>query len=273
MKLHNMAIRIIVSLVAVPVILFAAIAGKGFFLAFVLLLAVMGYGEFLEFARKKSSFSLVVSGYATVIALVANAYFHAVDYYVIILVSLILTMLVELFRNKQSAINNLGATFLGILYVGILFSSLVELRQFYSDLQYEHGGYLVIAILATIWICDSAAYFGGISLGKHKLFPRVSPKKSWDGAVFGFSFSIFAMVIAHNTIVTFLSSWDAIIIGIIVGTVGQMGDLVESLLKRDAGIKDSSHLIPGHGGMLDRFDSLMFVAPVVLLYMKFFVSK
>jgi len=272
MKLHNMAIRIIVSLVAIPVILFAAIAGKGYFLAFTLLLAIIGYGEFLEFARKKSSFSLAVSGYATVIAIVANAYFHAVDYYVIILISLMLTMLVELFRNKNSAINNLGATFLGILYVGILFSALVELRQFYSDMQYERGGYLIIAILATIWICDSAAYFGGISLGKHKLFPRVSPKKSWEGAVFGFCFAIFAMVIAHNTIVTFLSSWDAIIIGII-GTVGQMGDLVESLLKRDAGIKDSSHLIPGHGGMLDRFDSLMFVAPVVLLYMKFFVSK
>jgi phosphatidate cytidylyltransferase len=268
-----MAIRIIVSLVAIPVILFAAIAGKGYFLAFTLLLAIIGYGEFLEFARKKSSFSLAVSGYATVIAIVANAYFHAVDYYVIILISLMLTMLVELFRNKNSAINNLGATFLGILYVGILFSALVELRQFYSDMQYERGGYLIIAILATIWICDSAAYFGGISLGKHKLFPRVSPKKSWEGAVFGFCFAIFAMVIAHNTIVTFLSSWDAIIIGIIVGTVGQMGDLVESLLKRDAGIKDSSHLIPGHGGMLDRFDSLMFVAPVVLLYMKFFVSK
>jgi phosphatidate cytidylyltransferase len=273
MKLNNTAIRIIVSVIAIPVILFAAIAGNGYFLAFTLVLAILGYGEFIEFARKKSSFSLVVSGYATVIALVANAYFHAVDYYVIIIVSLIVTMLVELFRNKQSAINNLGATFLGILYVGILFSSLVELRQVYNGLEYERGGYLIIAILATIWICDSAAYFGGTLLGKHKLFPRVSPKKSWEGAIFGFSFAIFAVVIAHNTIVTFLSSWDAIIIGIIVGTIGQMGDLVESLLKRDAGIKDSSHLIPGHGGMLDRFDSLLFVAPVVLLYIKFFVSK
>lgn len=273
MKLHNTAVRIIVSLIAIPVILFAAIAGNGYFLAFTLVLAIIGYSEFVEFARKKSSFSLIASGYLTVLALVANAYFHAVDYYIIILVSVIVTMLVELFRNKQSAINNLGATFLGILYVGILFSSFVELRQVYSGLQYERGGYLVIAILATIWICDSAAYFGGTALGKHKIFPRVSPKKSWEGAVFGFSFAIFAMVIAHNTIVTFLSSQDAIIIGIIVGTVGQMGDLVESLLKRDAGIKDSSHLIPGHGGMLDRFDSLMFVAPVVLLYVKFFVSK
>ncbi len=273
MKLNNTAVRIIVSLIAIPVILFAAIAGNGYFLAFTLVIAILGYGEFVDFGRKKSSFSLAATGYATVIALVANAYFHAVDYYAIIIASLIITMLVELFRNKHSAIHNLGATFLGILYVGILFSSIVELRQFYGGMEYERGGYLVIAILATIWVCDSAAFFGGTALGKHRLFPRVSPKKSWEGAIFGFVFAILTMIAAKNIIAGFLSTRDAVIIGIIAGTIGQMGDLVESLLKRDAGIKDSSNLIPGHGGMLDRFDSLMFVAPVVLLYVKFFISK
>ena len=132
------------------------------------------------------------------------------------------------------------------------------------------GGFLVISILATIWICDSAAYFAGISFGKHKLFPRVSPKKSWEGAIFGFIFAILTMILAHFLVLDFLSFNEAIILGIIIGIVGQIGDLIESLIKRDAQVKDSSSLIPGHGGVLDRFDSLLYSAPVILLYLRFF---
>ncbi|MFZ1281640.1 MAG: phosphatidate cytidylyltransferase, partial [Ignavibacteriaceae bacterium] len=131
------------------------------------------------------------------------------------------------------------------------------------------GGYLIISIFASIWICDSAAFFGGTALGKHKLFHRVSPKKSWEGAIFGFVFAILAMILAKNLVLDFLSLKDAIAIGLITGTIGQIGDLAESLLKRDAGVKDSSNLIPGHGGIFDRFDSLLFSAPVIYLYLTY----
>jgi phosphatidate cytidylyltransferase len=153
--------------------------------------------------------------------------------------------------------------------MGIFGSTLVGIREFYPDINglYNNGGYLIISILATIWICDSAAFFGGTALGKHKLFPRVSPKKSWEGAIFGFVFAILAMILAKNIVLDFITLKDAIVIGFIIGTLGQIGDLTESLLKRDAGVKDSSNLIPGHGGIFDRFDSLLFSSPIIYLYL------
>ncbi|HEX9740327.1 MAG TPA: phosphatidate cytidylyltransferase, partial [Ignavibacteriaceae bacterium] len=130
--------------------------------------------------------------------------------------------------------------------------------------------YLIISIFAAIWICDSAAYYGGTALGKHKLFARVSPNKTWEGAGFGFVFAVITIVLAKIIILNFLSLGTAIAIGIIIGLFGQIGDLIESLFKRDAGVKDSSSVIPGHGGIFDRFDSLLYTAPVILLYLKYF---
>ena len=129
----------------------------------------------------------------------------------------------------------------------------------------------MISIFAMIWICDSAAFHVGSALGKHKLFPRVSPQKSWEGAVAGLIAAILVALAAKYLVLTFLPVTSAIVLGAIVGTIGQLGDLTESLLKRDAGVKDSSTLIPGHGGVFDRFDSLLLVAPCAYLYLEYFV--
>jgi phosphatidate cytidylyltransferase len=149
----------------------------------------------------------------------------------------------------------------------------VLIREIFSqsELLYSEGGYLIISIMIAIWVCDSAAFFIGSAFGKHKLFPRVSPNKSWEGAVAGFVFAIVSMIAAKAIFLDILTLTDSIIIGTIVGTVGQIGDLVESLVKRDAGVKDSSAIIPGHGGIFDRFDSLLFTAPVVYIYLHFTV--
>jgi phosphatidate cytidylyltransferase len=176
-----------------------------------------------------------------------------------------------LFRNKGSAIINIGTTLLGIFYIGLFAAALLGLREFYPHIGnlYIRGGYIIISVFASIWICDSAAYYGGTALGRHKLFPRVSPKKSWEGAIFGFVFAVLTLVLAKIILLDFLS-WNTVIaIGIITGVFGQIGDLVESLIKRDAGVKDSSGIIPGHGGVLDRFDSILYTAPVILLYLKY----
>jgi phosphatidate cytidylyltransferase len=103
------------------------------------------------------------------------------------------------------------------------------------------------------------------------LFARVSPKKTWEGAVWGLAASILTMIAAQHFFLVYLEIYQAVLIGLIIGVFGQMGDLVESLFKRDAGVKDSSALIPGHGGVLDRFDSLIFVAPILYLYIDFVV--
>ena len=202
-------------------------------------------------------------------------------------------VLVELFRNNGSALINVAVTLFGVFYVSFFLGSFVGLRELFvpadfpiflyfnvhgieiaADIVekvYAWGGYTVITVLASIWVCDSAAFFAGRAWGRHKLFPRVSPNKTWEGAVAGFIGAVLAFVAARELALPYMTMTSAIVCGSIVGVFGQLGDMVESLLKRDAGVKDSSGLIPGHGGVMDRFDSLILVSPVIFLYLDFIV--
>jgi len=264
--------RVIVSLVGVPLILIASYLGGYYFLTLVAIISLFSFYEFSLLAKNKSANVNLPLGVLIIFILILNQFKIFADLEVIIVVSSLLLLTVELFRNKGSAIYNLGSTFLGIFYIGIFASSLIALRKFHFSTVESNvdGAYLIISILASIWIGDSAAYYGGITFGKHKLFPRVSPKKSWEGAIFGFIFSVVTLILAKLIILDFLSWMNVLVIGIIIGTVGQIGDLVESMLKRDSEVKDSSSLIPGHGGFFDRFDSLFFSAPAIWIYLKYF---
>jgi len=120
-----------------------------------------------------------------------------------------------------------------------------------------------------VWSCDTAAYAVGRAFGRTKLMPSVSPGKSLEGAIAGLLASIGGALLARLWFAHYLTALDAVVLGALVGVFGQLGDLVESLLKRDAELKDTSTLIPGHGGVLDRFDSLLFAAPIVYYYLLF----
>lgn len=201
-----------------------------------------------------------------------------------LIIGVVATLIAEMRRAVPSPITNNSVTVLGFVYVGLFLASVIGIRQLFSvaipgelllganaaaanvDAS-SYGAYMVIATLVTIWICDSAAYYVGRALGKHKMAPRISPKKTWEGGIGGAVFAVATMVGFRFWLLDFLSLGDAIVLGLIVGTLGQVGDLAESHFKRDAGIKDSSQLIPGHGGVFDRFDSLLFVAPLVYLYL------
>lgn len=261
--------RIIVSVAAIPFIGLAAYFGGLLFLIFVLGIALISFFEFSILVKSKGTNPNLIFGLTSVVLILLNVYFEWLDFYILILLISFILLIVELYRDNNSAILNLGSTFLGIFYIGVFSASLLSIRELFnfSNQLYEQGGLLIIALFVTIWICDSAAFFLGTAFGKHKLFPRVSPKKSWEGAIAGFIFSILTMIAAHFILLDFLSLVDSFIIGTIVGTVGQIGDLIESLIKRDANVKDSSALIPGHGGVFDRFDSLLFSAPVVYVYL------
>jgi phosphatidate cytidylyltransferase len=176
----------------------------------------------------------------------------------------------EMWRNKPNALVNVTMTIAGVAYVTLNLSVLMVLRdiaepEFMGTIS-ETGGALVLSLFGSVWACDSVAYFVGMAIGKHKIFPRVSPKKSWEGSIAG----------ALGAIAAFwgFSAWwmpnmeitTILVIGSIVGIGGQIGDFAESWLKRDAVIKDSSAILPGHGGVLDRFDSMLFVAPLVWAY-------
>jgi phosphatidate cytidylyltransferase len=212
---------------------------------------------------------------------------------IVALCSIAVVSLAELFRNDGSAILNLGTTIFGVFYISVLLATLVGVREVFLPLDfpmhayfggeesffdqhlvatvYTWGGYTVVSLFACIWLCDTAAYFAGRAVGKHKLFPRVSPNKTWEGALAGFLVAVAAGLVAKFLVLEYLTIAQAAIFGAIAGTFGQAGDLVESLLKRDAGAKDSSSIIPGHGGVFDRFDSLILASPIVYLYLEFIV--
>jgi phosphatidate cytidylyltransferase len=269
----NTAKRVLISVVAIPVILAASYVGSVYFFTFVLAIALISFYEYSMLVKAKGANINTWVGFLSIIFILVNQVNYVFDTYSFLLILLLLLTAVELFRNNGSVIFNIGSTLLGIFYIGLFSGSLLSIREFFpaiGDL-YTRGGYLIISIFIGIWVCDSAAFFGGTALGKHKLFPRVSPNKSWEGAIFGFLFAVISMILLKPVILDFLSWTNVIIIGIIIGGVGQIGDLIESLIKRDAGVKDSSNLIPGHGGIFDRFDSILFTAPVILLYMKYFL--
>jgi phosphatidate cytidylyltransferase len=117
----------------------------------------------------------------------------------------------------------------------------------------------------TVWIMDTGAYFIGVRFGHHKLWPRISPKKSWEGFWGGLGSATLAAALMAHFWLPGVSAWQGALLGVLVGCVGPLGDLSESLFKRQSGVKDSSQLIPGHGGVLDRVDSFIFVAPAVYL--------
>ena len=184
-----------------------------------------------------------------------------------------LTIIFELFRNKESATLNIAATTWGLFYPTFFFSFHILIRELPKsvDLSYTAGGSWILIMLVCIWICDTAAYFVGSTLGKHKLFERVSPNKTMEGAIAGLVSSIITAWIFHITLVKTIPLIHCLVIGLIVGIMSQIGDLVESLFKRDAGVKDSSSILPGHGGFLDRFDAPLFVAPLFYVYLRFVV--
>ncbi len=212
-------------------------------------------------------------------------------FFVVFVLIVLLVCLIELFRNAGSPLLNIAVTLLGIVYISLFLGTLIGIRERFVPLAfpmlrffpsessfmnaasiaevYSWGGYTVISLFACIWICDTAAYVVGRSMGRHKLFPRVSPNKTWEGAVAGLLAAIGAALAARALLLEYMTFAQAGVFGLAIGVFGQLGDFVESLLKRDAGVKDSSSIVPGHGGVFDRFDSLIFVSPIVYLYLGF----
>ena len=189
------------------------------------------------------------------------------------LVTLIYLLISELYAKAEDPINNWAYTMFSQLYVALPFSllSVLAFRATPAGVVYT---YLIpLCVFVFLWINDTGAYCCGSLLGKHKLFPRVSPGKSWEGSIGGFIFVAAAAVgiwyytetYGLNTVQLSMGEW--IGLGWTVALFGTWGDLVESLFKRTLGIKDSGNILPGHGGMLDRFDSSLLAIPAAVVYL------
>lgn len=266
--------RLAVILLGVPCLFFITQRGGLFFLLLVDLIILLGLREFYILMKAKGYRPFEALGYFCALAISGYAWRQGVAVPLILTGSLILIMIREVFRSEISrALGHMAVTVFGIMYIGWLGSHLVMLRQLPAAVGVDDGigARLVFFAALLTWATDTSAYLFGVALGRHKLIPRISPNKTVEGAIGGLVGAAFAGWICTRTFTPFLTPLAGILIGAVVGVVGQLGDLVESLIKRDVGIKDSAELIPGHGGALDRFDSLLFTVPVLYYYFRFFI--
>lgn len=273
MGLEKFGVRTLVSVIFGPLIILSAWQGGLVFLALVISLVVLAMLEFYHMATQKFTHPNKYIGVGTGVLLLLMFYYQKTEYLLLLLtIAFLCLLIIELFRNEIAPILNVSNTLGGVFYVALLLGFLILVREFpLGPLGYHYGGYIVILMFLAVWICDSTAYILGSRLGRHKLFPRVSPNKTIEGTVFGFAFAILTAYLCYLFFLKKLGLVHVLTIGAICGSVGQVSDLIESLFKRDANVKDSSNIIPGHGGILDRFDSEMLVAPVVYLYLRFVI--
>ena len=273
----NLARRITTSFLFLPALVVIAREGGIYYLVLIELGIGIGTVEFFAMleARKLAPYKTLGTFCALLLGLTAFHQSYLFTYLVLTILLLALSIS-ELSRARnEQAINHISATIFGAMYVGWLMSHLVLLRELpYAMGQiYSAGtGYALLPFVLT-WSCDTTAYLFGIRFGRHKLLPRISPGKSWEGAVAGGCFAVVAAFVYQQRYAHFLSWFDCVMLGLLTGVLAQVGDLVESLLKRDAELKDVSGTIPGHGGVLDRFDSLLFTAPMVYYYLRFFAAR
>ena len=178
-------------------------------------------------------------------------------------------MTTEIFRKRQTPLTNISSLVFAFIWLGVMLGSLSTLRNMPGI-----GFSITFALFLSVWICDTSAFGFGIKFGKRKILPTVSPKKTWVGSFAGLITSVFFMMILYrfNFFTYHVSYIDAFVLGLISGIFGQLGDFAESLLKREANIKDTSNFLRGHGGILDRFDSLTFAAPLTLIYCNYFIK-
>jgi phosphatidate cytidylyltransferase len=182
----------------------------------------------------------------------------------------LIPMIQELFRKSEKPILNLAVTYFGIIYVAIPISFL-NFLVLPKVTNYEFTYKLILGLFMLIWVCDIGAYFIGSKFGKRKLFERVSPKKSWEGAIGGFLFSLAFSYLCYILFGT-LSIVEWLIVSVIITVASIFGDLAESMLKRSINLKDSGTIMPGHGGILDRIDSSLFAIPFVIVFL-FLIGK
>jgi len=265
-----LAARFVTAAVGIPVVLGATLAGGLFFLAFVALLVLLGTLEFHRLAAQKGVRAHRIVGTAAALAVAAAAFARGEPAAAAVLVAaLVASLVASLARgNSAGAMASVAATFLGVAYVGWFGAHFLLLRDG-REIAAGEGSRVLLLVILTTWICDTAAYFVGITIGRHRLLPHASPKKSVEGGVAGLVAAVAAAVLLRGALAPALAPAFAVAVGLVVGVIGQAGDFAESLLKRDAGVKDSAAWLPGHGGVLDRFDSLLVSVPVVYYLLRF----
>ncbi|MDD3966241.1 MAG: phosphatidate cytidylyltransferase [Candidatus Neomarinimicrobiota bacterium] len=265
--------RLIIGFLGAPLILLAAWFGNWWFLALICVIAAFSVYELLKLIHYPPRVLMIVALVMTPLCLLAM-YRLRLDLVVLILVFTAIFTNISLLFYKKSEYLKMSFVGIGsIIYPGLCLGTMILLR----NLQFngtEIGRNIVITLIIGVFATDIAAFYIGKLFGKTPLFPSVSPKKTREGAVAGFLFcTVFMIFLWARDFVPFFGFIDYLVVALCAGIFGQLGDLVESKIKREIGVKDSSNILLEHGGFLDRFDSLSVTAPLfwIYVYIKFFL--
>lgn len=242
------------------------------FYIFFFTVLILGLKEFYQLAERKDIKPQKIFGFIIALGIYASSYFfHLSEKKSYITINLVLALIfllfaVELFRRKNISFINIGTTIVGVIYVALPLSLLTFLA---FDAYNKYSYHLILSMFILVWLSDVGGYFAGINFGKNKLLERISPKKTWEGVAGGLVLCIIGSYILSQY-VPIMNIYMWLVFGVLVSVSSVIGDLIESMLKRSANIKDSGNILPGHGGILDRFDSVLFVIPIVYIF-KFFI--
>ncbi|MDP0492738.1 MAG: phosphatidate cytidylyltransferase [Fusobacterium sp. JB021] len=267
--------RILVAILGIPLLIYIFYMGGFPLLVFTNGIIGIGLYEFYKMAEDFGNKPYLKIGILTGLTIPNLIYFlspseSSLILFLPLVFLFILLMALRVIKNEiENTSRDIGITILGIFYVSILFSHILLLGKM------PNGGKLILLIQAAVWVCDSAAYFVGMNFGRKFFkegFSIISPKKSKEGAIGGIIFTMIAVIILNNQFNIIKGNiFLILLLGLIISIVAQIGDLAESMFKREFKIKDSGKLLGEHGGILDRFDSMIFVLPVVYNLLKIFI--
>ena len=267
-----MKTRIITAIFAIAALICVVLAGDKIFGGVIFLLSIIAMREFLNCFNYTNYKPIKSIAYiSTLLPLVVlfkdNIIVDITTIGFVLYITILALSLPIIFKSSKYNIGDIAVTLFGILYIPFLFSFLTLTREL------ENGLYYIWMIFIGASVTDTFAYFVGCSIGKHKLAPKVSPKKTIEGAIGGLIgavgvMSLYGMYLNTNVSDINIPIIHFVIIGLIAAVVSQLGDLCASSIKRYVNIKDYGHILPGHGGILDRFDSIIFIAPIVYFYIR-----
>lgn len=265
--LSNLTLRILTGVIGAPVLIGLTYLGGWPFAIAVAACGLVAQDELYRMLRAGGAEPDRLAGFV-IGGLIALRLFIPYAVPVALILALLLIAFNPFFRQKPHPLTSLPATFFGVLYPTFFFSFLIDLREA-NALPYENleSFFLALSVFLLIWATDTFAYFTGKSIGKRPLAPSVSPKKTWEGSVGGAVGAVLVAVVLKLTLLDFVQWHNVIVIALICGVFSQLGDLAESKMKRSVGVKDSGTILPGHGGVLDRFDALILAVPIVYLYL------
>ena len=270
--------RLLISLIGIPLLLYIIAKGGFLFFALVVIISIVSINEFYNFPKFSIdiitrffgaiSCILFALNYSTVYTPTEYLPYINKDLIIIsLIISFILYIIIELLIPNRRLIETIFYTVFGVVYIPFLLCSLIAI----SDFDHLNGSRFTLLLFVTVWMADSTAYFVGNAFGRTKMIESISPKKTIEGFIGGCIGALLCVFIfAYFELINYsLTTLQIILLSISIGIFGQLGDFFESMIKRNYKIKDSSNLLLGHGGFLDRFDSIIISSPLIFIFLRF----